>query len=229
MQRITTINSIETSSLCDNACEYCPCKDQGKYRKTGLMKVAVFERAIDVALALAEQRTQRELNLFGVGEPTLNQQLVNFVSYARRMMPFGQRLHLNTNGNDMTGELAKALKDAGIDQIDITGHNHRSTANAIRIFRRIRVPFNVSYDFALYPNNWAGQVDWFSPEYNAGVCPWLQKGQVMVMSDGSITTCCIDAFGTNIIGNIFDDVSQIELKPFHLCKSCHHSIPESMK
>lgn len=221
---ISTINSIEVSSLCDNSCVYCPCKDQGKYRSTGLMSMEVFERAIYWASVFSRRGSQLELNLFGIGEPTLHPELVAMVSYARAEMPFKHTLHLNTNGNRMTEELAGQLKDAGISEIDITGHDHFATAKTIRIFRKLRIPFKVSHDFVVNPNNWAGQVDWFSPEYAAGDCPWLYRGQVMVMSDGSVTTCCIDAFGRNIMGTIFDDLDKMEVNESPLCLSCHHKV-----
>jgi hypothetical protein len=222
--KIKTINTIELSSICDNACAYCPAKDQGEYRQTGFMDVATFEKAIVWALRFAKEGTQLEINLFGVGESTLHPKLVQFVAYARRMMPFGQVLHLNTNGNTMTEELAQSIKDAGISHIDISGHDHRATANCLRIFRKVGIPHGLSYDFTIHPNNWAGQVDWFPAKYDAGPCPWLSRGQAMVMSDGRVTTCCIDAFAKNVMGTVDDDLSQLEINPSELCKTCHHMI-----
>lgn len=226
---IRTINSIEISSLCDNACEYCPCKDQGAYRKTGLMTVEIFQKAIGWAQRFAREGSQLEINLFGVGEPTLHPLLVQFVSYARAQMPFRWPIHLNTNGNRMTMELARSLKEAGITSMDITGHDHRATARTIRIFRKLGIKHKVSHDFAINPNNWAGQVDWFAPEYNAGDCPWICRGQAMVMSDGNVTTCCIDAFGKNILGSVFDDLSQMDVCEHPLCALCHHTIPQAIQ
>jgi hypothetical protein len=222
---INTINTIEVSSICDNSCSYCPAKDQAKYRKVGFMSEETFKQAIYLVNKLCRLGTQLELNLFGVGEPTLHPRLVDMVKYARDQLPFRQILHLNTNGNTLTLELAQALKAAGISKMDVTGHSHSSTARAVRILRRIGIPFNVSYDFALYPNNWAGQVDWFEPEYDAGKCPWIGRGQVMVMSDGRVTTCCIDAFGKNCFGSVSDpDILNREVKPSHLCGRCHHTV-----
>jgi sulfatase maturation enzyme AslB (radical SAM superfamily) len=228
--KIKTINSVEISSVCDNACVYCPCKDQGAYRDVGLMQIETFEKTIEWVSKFCKDKTQLELNLFGVGEPMLHPRVVQFVAYARQHLPFQHDIHLNTNGNTMTMELAQSLKDAGITQIDVTGHDHRATANTVRIFRRLRIPHNVSHDFAIAPNNWAGQVDWFTPEYEAGPCPWICRGQVMVMSNGDVTTCCIDAFGKNILGNVFDDdLSELDVKYSKLCKSCHHTVPDALQ
>lgn len=221
--RITTINSIEVSSLCNLKCRYCPASVQGEKRETGLMDRDVFEKAVEWARHFARSGTQREINLFGVGEPALHPDLPKFVKLARQRLPFKQILHLNTNGVAMTRDLAVALKDAGIDHIDITAHDAYHAAKCIRIFRELGIPGQLSVDAISAPNNWAGQVDWFHPEYyKAMPCPWIRSGQVMIMSDGSVTRCCIDAFGTGIMGTVFDDLSAMEVSPFELCRNCHH-------
>lgn len=222
--KVATVNTIELSSLCDNRCRYCPASVQGEHRETGLMNRATFEKALEWALYFARQGSQREINLFGVGEPTLHPDLPEFIALARERLPFKQVLHLNTNGNRMTAELARAVKNAGIDHIDITGHDHEATARTIRIFREVGIEGNLSYDFVTAPNNWAGQVDWFEPQYDAGPCPWIHRGQVMVMSDGSVTRCCIDAFGTGIMGSVWDDLAAMDVTPFELCRKCHHKV-----
>ena len=224
--KITTINSIEVSSLCNNACQYCPAKDQGKHRETGLMDLDTFGVAMEWVMYFVKAGTQRELNLFGVGEPTLNPDFIKMIRYARAALPFRQIIHANTNGKGMTVEYARQLKDAGISHIDITMHNHFDAANCIRIFKQVGIPGQLSIDPVTAPNNWAGQVDWFAPEYEAGPCPWLGRGQVMVMSNGDITPCCIDAFATGVFTNIFEDITQAEVKPFDLCRRCHHTQPE---
>jgi hypothetical protein len=166
-----------------------------------------------------------------VGEPTLNPKIVEFVQYARNKLPFRQVLHLNTNGNRMTLELAKDLKAAGITAIDITAHNARSAAKTVRYFKEVGIHGRVSLDFVSAPNNWAGQVDWFAPDYHKApvrenVCPWLSRGQVMIMSDGNITNCCIDAFALGVFGTVFDDLTQFEIKEMPLCRKCHHITPD---
>jgi hypothetical protein len=228
--KITTINTIETSSLCDNSCEYCPASIQGEHRQVGLMEWDMFKQAIDWVLHFCKQRTQHELNLFGIGEPTLNPELVKMVSYARNRLPFRQKIHLNTNGNNMTYDLARDLQKSGITSIDITGHDARSAAETIRIFRQLGIPGQLSMDFMVKPNNWAGQVDWFEPDYHKvpGMdCPWIGKGQAMVMSNGDITNCCIDAFASGVFTHVSEDIAQKEIQPFKLCHACHHIIPES--
>ena len=226
--KITTINTIETSSICDNRCEYCPAKDQGKHRPVGFMDMDTFHAALEWVRIFSDRGTQRELNLFGVGEATLNPNIVEMVRLARIVLPEALPVHLNTNGNTFTEEMAWVLKDAGISEIDITGHDHRATARTIKILKAVGIPGRVSYDFALQPNNWAGQVEWFEPDYSYP-CPWLHRGQVMVMSDGRITRCCIDAFATGILGSVFFNLDLLDVTAFDLCRNCHQTTPEEGK
>jgi hypothetical protein len=196
------------------------------------MSMETYKKAISWVLHFSRQGTQQELNLFGVGEPTLHPNLPAMIEEARRVLPMRMPVHINTNGHwiDTTTtliteeemEFAKSLKASGISHIDITGHDALKTAKMIRIFRDLGITGNLSFDYITAPNNWAGQVDWFSPQYNAGICPWISRGQIMVMSDGNITRCCIDAFGTGIFATVDDDLTEKEVTSFDLCKTCHH-------
>ena len=225
---ITTINTIETSSLCDNKCEYCPAPIRHKHRKTGLMSWETFEIAIDWVLHFCRKGTQRELNLFGIGEPLLNPDIVKMVDHARNRLPFRQKIHLNTNGNNMTAEIARAFKSAGITSIDITAHKARSAAQTIRHLQNAGIDGRISLDFITQPNNWANQVDWFEPLYHKAQgmeCPWLDRGQVMIMSNGDVTTCCIDAFAQGVFTNVRANIDEYTVDPHDLCDACHHIVP----
>ncbi len=223
--KISTINSIEISSLCNLKCQYCPASAQKEYRDVGLMDMETFKRAIIWVQYFADRGTQLELNLFGVGEPLLNPQIAEFVRIARVHVPMSREVHLNTNGIFMTREMGLKLKDAGISSIDITGHDPYHSAKTIRILRDLGIPGQLSIDPIVRPNDWAGQVDWFESEFRYD-CPWIYRGQVMVMSDGSVTVCCIDAFAKGVLGSVKDDLAELEVEAFELCKSCHHDVPE---
>jgi len=225
--KITTINSIEVSSLCNLNCQYCPASKQGQHRNIGIMDMGTFEKAIEIVAHYAGQGTQKELNLFGIGEPLLNPLILDFVEMARNYVPMSQEVHLNTNGILMDRDLALNLKLAGISSIDITGHHPYHTAKTIRILQEVGIPGQLSVDFMVRPNDWAGQVEWFKSQYRYK-CPWIERGQVMVMSNGDVTTCCIDAFGKGVVGSVDDDLSDIDLEPFELCQSCHHDVPRGI-
>jgi len=230
MQPITSITNIELSSLCNNKCPYCPNQVQGNYRDVGLMTLDIYERTLYWLDKLVEQGTQLEqLNLFGIGEPTMNPALPRMIRMAREVFPNPGILHFNTNGKLMTEDLAIACRDAGITSIDITAHDAKSTAKTVKIFRKAHIKFNWNIDYAVYPNNWAGQINWTDNVDYEMNCPWLGRGEVMIMSNGDITTCCLDAFGYGIVGNVYQDMFKMRLKPFKLCATCHHIIPERMQ
>ena len=193
------------------------------------MSMEIFEKAIEWVAYFCKQGTQREINLFGIGEPTLNPNLAKMVQYARNKLPIRQIIHLNTNGKLMTENLARNLKDAGITGIDITYHGDPlPVARTIELFRKLGINGQLSVDPVTRPNNWAGQVDWFESPVRY-LCPWLDRGQVMILSDGDITTCCLDAAKKGIIGSINDDLSKLRTQPFELCRKCHQIVPERMQ
>lgn len=221
--KLQTITNIETSAKCNLSCQYCMSPIQMKWRDVGLMSMHTFEATMDIVKKLVKKGTQREINLFGVGEPLLNEHIIDMLKMAKRISPIWP-VHLNTNGIFFTEEIAKKLKDAGLDGIDITGHNHKATATSIKICKKMQLKYNVTYDFAIAPNNWAGQVDWFEPDYTYP-CPWVARGQAFVMWDGAIVNCCFDAKKMNVLGNVYDTpIDAINIKPFELCGKCHQKI-----
>lgn len=220
--RVITINSIELSSRCNYECEYCPAKEQGKYRNIGSMTLKTFNKALEFVRYFSVKGTQRELNLFGVGEPLLNVNLIEMVKLARENLSANKPVHLNTNGQLMTEQIANDL-DNYLDQLDITAHKPRDAIKAYQICRGHKYKLGMSIDFLIRYNNWAGQVDWFESEEHYE-CPWLKNGQAFIMSNGDISTCCFDAFAKGIIGNVYQSKPwELNVTPFELCKTCHQT------
>jgi hypothetical protein len=192
------------------------------------MTMDVFRQTMKWIDFFVAQGTQTELNLFGIGEPTLNPHFVEMVKEARRHLPAYLPLQTNTNGNKMTDELAGALKIAGIAHVDVTGHNPYTAAKAIKCLKKYGIFGTLSVDFMLTPNNWAGQVEWFPADYKLW-CGWIGRGQVMVMWDGRVTTCCIDSRAKGVVGTVYDEkLNEVMLKKWELCDKCHHLIKEEL-
>lgn len=221
MSRIRTITNIEFASVCNNACAYCPASRVGEHRFAGLMDGHSFEAALSWIHKFVKAGTQRELNLFGIGESTLHPDLPYFVAEIRKIHP-GGHLRLNTNGILMNRQLAKALKEAGITDIHVTDHDAAVTLMAIQELKAEGIPCSTNRDFVTGPNTWAGQIKWQEPEYQFR-CAWLLEGQAMILADGGVVTCCIDYAGTSLIGSVFDDdLDQKDRERFALCDTCHH-------
>jgi len=243
-RKIGSIKNLEIVSVCNLACPYCPCKDQGEHREVGLMSDEVFDRSMYWLGKFVKAGTQRELNLFGVGEPLLHPKVVEFAARARRIIPGylaarGVTLRMNTNGILLTEENLKALFDAGIDSIDLTDHEAHVSMMAIRTIRKVTGQWSPSQaigskwgysrDGIMAPNNWGGLIDWTPDvQYQRYVCPWLSGGCVMFMSNGDVTRCCQDAFARGILGTVWDEIDQVDHTPFIQCATCHEDVPPGM-
>lgn len=236
LQTVKAIKNLEIASICNLRCVYCPAKDQGEHRDTGLMTDEVFERSMHWLRKFVAQGTQQELNMFGVGEPTLHPKMVEFVRKARNIMPLYLNLLINTNGVAFTEEQCRGLYEAGISKIDVTDHEARPTLNAVRILRKVTGQYHpnqkgkwgYSRDGVMNPNDWGGLVKgWVvGAEHPRYPCPWLGNGQVMIMSNGDVTRCCQDAFGRGILCTVYDEVDQIPYSTFVQCATCHEIVPD---
>jgi len=228
MQRVTTINTIETSSLCDLSCPYCPCKDQGKFRETGLMDMGTYAKVLRWVDHFTRLGTQLEINLSGVGEPLLHPLIVAMVRAARKSAPRSP-IYVVTNGVHVEEKIVQALFDAGLTRMSITDHVAPVTMKALNILKRLKVPYEYSRHAVTHPNNWGGIIDWTDAVDYRFPCTWLDRGQVAILSDGRVTTCCTDAFALGVIGTVDDYVPDLIVKPFSVCPKCHHDIPLRMR
>lgn len=235
MQTVKAIKNLEISSLCNLSCVYCPAKDQMRHREVGLMSDDVLERSLYWLRKFVQNGTQAEINVFGVGEPMLHPKVVEIVRKVRRAMTPDLRVLVNTNGLVFTEELCRALYDAGITKIDITDHEARATMETIRILRRVTGQYRpdpngkwgYSRDGVINPNDWGGIVTgWVQgAEHQRFICPWLNNGQVMIMSNGDVTRCCQDAFARGVLGTVWDEIDQIPYSTFVQCETCHEIVP----
>ncbi len=230
-RKVQAIKNLEVASVCNLACPYCPARLQGEHRETGLMTEETFERSLHWLTRFVKAGTQRELNLFGVGEPLLHPKIVEMAAAVRRIMPRYLSLRMNTNGLLATEEILRGLLEAGVDAIDLTDHEAEASTRTLRTFRKLskdfpEVKFGYSRDGIMNPNNWGGLIDWVPevdhPRY---LCPWISNGQVMIMSTGDVTRCCQDAFGRGILGTVHDDLEQLDHTPYVQCLTCHEEIP----
>jgi hypothetical protein len=226
------IKNLEVASVCNLSCPYCPCSGQGKYRKVGLMDERTFDRSLYWLEKFVKAGTQRELNLFGIGEPSLHPNYVEMVKKCREVMPLRLQLRLNTNGVAITEEWVENVILAGADALDLTDHDAYASMKTIQIFNRLQqkypyFKFGYSRDGIRNPNNWGGLVDWVPEVHHARyLCPWLLNGQVMIMSDGRVTRCCQDAHARGILGTVWqDDLDRMGHTPFIQCAKCHEDVP----
>jgi hypothetical protein len=191
------------------------------------MPRAMYLRALEHVAHYVRHGTQgNELNLAGIGESTLHPDFVEYVALARATVGPHIRLVLATNGILMTDDLARALKPYD-PRIWVSLHRPEKAGPAIEVLKRHGLLNGVSADPSLASIDWAGQVAWHVSAAPSP-CPWLAEGWVMVMADGRLTTCCLDASGAGVVGHVDDEPGVAQVAPYALCAGCHQTVPADM-
>lgn len=216
---IKSIKNIELSSVCNMSCDYCLSPHIKKHRKPGLMTLETFKKVADKIELFFENGTQGEIWLHGTGESLLNKDLVSMVQYLKENVDLP--VYISTNGLLITEEIVEALKIAGIDRIDVSCHDEDVALKAHGIITKHGIYSIINYGVQDKKFNWANQLDIENTAPSQHHCPWIENKECFILHDGSVVSCCFDAYGKHIIGRI-EDVEELEIKPFGLCKNCNH-------
>ena len=232
MITLKTITTIELSNICNLKCQYCInrllVKDPA--RTPGIMSDRVFDKTLELLQELCNRGTQMEVNMNGDGESFLDPQLVKRVKRTKEIMGT-RRVCMCTNGVNMTYEVCKGLKDAGLDQLDLSPHSPAHARKAAVIMIRVGIPGIVNDGVIIQSHNWAGQLE---PENQIECllkldCIPLKEGRGYVLTEGNITPCCFDYRNLGVFGSVFDDGIFIRpIRPYALCRTCHQEIPADL-
>ena len=222
IMKVSRIHQIEITSRCNLKCRYCVHPKMGRPKID--MSMDIFNTAVRKAKQCVEYHGQVELNLAGIGESTMHPDFIDMVGIARSMVGWDTLITITTNGVALTEDMVKGLVKYR-PTIFVSMHRPEKAGPAIELLKRYNMLQGVSADPSIAAIDWAGQVEWHVSCRKDIPCPWLTNGQVMVMADGNVTTCCLDGEGDGIIGHITDDMATWEVKPYSLCKDCHHIVP----
>jgi hypothetical protein len=217
---INAIHQIEITSRCNLKCSYCPSPNLGRPKVD--MTNSVFDRALQWVKHYVAIGKQNELNLAGIGESTIHPQFIDFLARARGMFPT-IKIIFATNGIQITEEQVAQMAPYN-PEVWVSLHQPKKAAEAVSLYRKYDLLKGISIDPSVNANDWAGQVKWKNDFPGDMACQWLRSGKVMVMADGRITTCCLDATGAGVIGHVDDQIGSIQSKPYDLCKTCHQEI-----
>lgn len=231
---LTGIRQVELTSRCNLRCGYCPSPKmqdgEPGFRPAVDMTDDNFAAAMELVAHYVRKGTQGELNLAGIGESTLHPKFVEWCFKAREVIGPRRLLTISSNGLRVDEALAAAVAPTGI-QIGVSLHVGLKRAQpAITALKNHGIFQTVSYEAANESISWAGQVDWPDASQRF-TCHWLTEGHCMVMADGRLTPCCLDAKGTGDLGHVSAAVSRVRAgkdvftAPFELCRTCHHVIP----
>ena len=225
MTRIVQIHQIEVTTKCNLRCKYCPHPKMQRPKED--MTWETFEKALMWVRSFLAAGTQRELSFTGIGESTMHPQFQDMLR-AARALNVNMPIVFSTNGlPTFTEEIAKTCQELNVG-VMVSLHRPEVAGKAIELCKKYSILKYVNTQFADHAFDWAGQVDnWFvsAPKL---VCEYLRSGWGVILFDGKITTCCLDAENKGVVGTVWDDPGSLELLPYSLCSSCHMSLPKGM-
>jgi hypothetical protein len=198
--------------------------------KTGIMTDEIFNLSLSLLDKLVKAGTQREVNLNGIGESLLDPQLIERVIATKKVMK-DLPVMFCTNGVLMDERLARDLKDTGIDRVDVSAHDAYHARKCADILTEVGMNGVISDGAIKSSHNWADQLE---PEHRIKMrftlpCP-IAEGNGYINSEGGLSPCCYDYRNLGEFGTVFDeDIMDVEIKTFSLCKTCHQTLPEGIK
>lgn len=224
---VRDIHQIELTTRCNLRCHYCPHYPQLPRAKEDMQR-ATYMQALALVAHYVKQGTQTELSLTGIGESLLHPDFVEFVGLARQVIGPQRQLTVTTNGLGMDEKLCLALKPYQ-PAIFVSLHRPEKAGPAIEAARKHGLLAGINNSFVTSAFNWAGtQKNWYvsAPKIK---CEYLRSGWGVVLVDGRVATCCLDADGSSTIGSVWDEPEALMLKPWgdaeKGCASCHMEVP----
>lgn len=192
------------------------------------ISVEHYTRAIEWAVYFRDRGTQGELALTGIGEAILHPMFVEFLRMARKTLP-ETFITFSTNGLTLTDDLCSRIAPYQ-PAIFVSTHRPEKAKPAIDAARRWGLLAGTNTSFATGAFDWAGQLDWeVSIPKDAVTCEFLREGWSVVLSDGRMATCCLDATGDSCVGHVDDEIGSLSIAPWKGrvagCETCHMRVP----
>lgn len=106
---------IQTASPCNAACAMCPWPETATSQPQGRMREELYESLLHQLAGRGVERT----SLFLMNEPLVDRRLEAWCARLKQVVPETRAL-IYTNGELLSPERARALVDAGLDEIDIS-------------------------------------------------------------------------------------------------------------
>lgn len=103
---------VEPTNICNLKCPLCPTGAGLITRKKGFMALPNFKKIIDEM-----QDYMIHLRLWNWGEPLLNKEIFEMISYAKQKKIF---VNLSTNSHLLNKELSKGLVESGLDELIVS-------------------------------------------------------------------------------------------------------------
>ena len=215
------VYQIEVSNRCNLRCTYCPHPVQT--RAKGFMTIETFA----LALELTKRCGQDSAYLHNFGEPLLHPRLPDMI---RMSLAVGIEPSFYTNGALMNADNLRELEEAGLRTIWLSEHTEGELDRVSRLIHDQGSSIRIAGNFKPEPNalhDWASQVATvplsLGPSHAIEPCLFERQNAVVVLWDGSVTNCCIDANGQGIRGTVadyLDNEQNYNFEPIPLCNGC---------
>lgn len=186
-----------------------------------------YEKALRVVDHFCARGTQTELSLTGIGEALLHPQFVEMLGMAREVIGPNRPLVVATNGILLTDAMAEKMAPHR-PLVFISLHRPERAGLAIEVAKRHRILAGVNASAATSAFNWGGKVNWHVSAPRTR-CEYLNSGWGVILQDGQITTCCLDADGAGVVGTVDTPPDELLLRPYSLCDTCHMTVPEVLQ
>lgn len=199
---------LETVSVCNNDCPFCPVNITTHIREYHLMPLEIIEK---VLVELGEIEYSELIELYSNNEPLIDYRMAEIIDITKQYTP-NAIIRLSTNGILLDFERFKELVNAGLDILSINNYNDNLELNPpvksfledfknSSYFNNCNVIVNLRYKHAILSTR-AGQApNKKTMSFHPDICffPFMQ---FCVNYKGDVFLCCADALWKKVTGNI---------------------------
>jgi radical SAM protein with 4Fe4S-binding SPASM domain len=199
---------IETRTLCNGRCFFCPVAVQNNTRPDIFMEQALYKKII---IDLKNMDFDQRISPYCNNEPLLDDRIIDFISFARVSCEKAT-LELKTNGVLLSYKKMKQLSDAGLDRLYINDYhiNRKLSAKLVelcsnypKVGQTSIIYCNRKFDDNSGKNNRGGDNQIIIPLTRPlNVCCYRPFEMLTITADGSVSTCSNDVMFNNSIGNV---------------------------
>lgn len=184
-------------NYCNRNCSFCPTtRSTDKYG----MPFELFKMAIDELYNLGFEGL---IGFSGFCESTLHNQIIDFVKYARHMLP-GVTIVINTNGDTLNHDTIMKYKIVGIDYIIVSAYDVK-TYNKVSNYEKDYILINKRFNGDMIKNNRAGAL--YLDEHNTPLATPCYYPFYMMYIDwnGDLLFCSHNYDKISVMGNLIYD------------------------
>ena len=229
---LTSLHQFEITSHCNLKCAYCPSRKLPELRgqPPTHMGMGTFTRALEWAKHFEKLGTQGELSLTGIGETLLHPEWRELVRMAREALPHSF-ICFSTNGLLLDDEACAHLREHRVG-VFVSLHRPEKAGPAINAARRAGILVDTNASAATSSFDWAGLLadKWEVTAPQGRPCEYLRTGWGVVLADGRVTSCCLDATGAGVVGHVDDPIGSLAIGPWGDekvgCTACHERVPD---